>query len=88
MSASPLGRRKLPYSYNMLWVSLAVALLVLVPVFVLNHLGILTTAATIWITLGVVCAAALYESSLLYVLTRHMFRKIGRRPDDAGRKRP
>ncbi|MCW8881711.1 MAG: hypothetical protein OQK92_05300 [Sedimenticola sp.] len=66
---------KLPYSYHMLWVSLAVSLLVLTPIYFLHNAGYLSTEITVWITMGVILSAAIYESFLLYILTRHMLAK-------------
>ncbi|TVO70039.1 hypothetical protein [Sedimenticola selenatireducens] len=66
---------KLPYSYHMLWVSLAVSLVILTPIYLLHHSGYLSTEVTVWITMGVILAAAIYESFLLYLLTRHMLNK-------------
>ena len=87
MNAAPNRGRRLPYSYNMLWVSLAGALFLLLPVLLLHEQGVLSTGAAIWIAVAVVVAAACYESCLLYLLTRHMFRWIhgqpgGRKPRD------
>lgn len=80
MDCTPFEKTKLPYSYHMLWLSLAGSLLLLTPVYILHHFGVLTTATTMWITLGVIVTAALYESYLLFVLTSHMLRKHDKTP--------
>jgi len=71
MKTLPLRNGRLPYSYHMLWVSLAVSLVILSPLYLLLHFGLVSLLLTVWITVGVIVLAALYESSLLLILTRH-----------------
>lgn len=78
MECEQFDRTKLPYSYHMLWLSLAGALVLLSPVYYLHSIDVLSTTATMWITLGVIIVAALYESFLLFILTCHMLRKHGK----------
>jgi hypothetical protein len=59
----------------MLWVSLAVSLVILTPIYYLHSIAYLSTVVTVWITMGVIVTAAIYESFLLYLLTRHMLHK-------------
>jgi len=75
MKSVPLRSGRLPYSYHMLWVSLAVSLLILIPVYMLHHHGLISTLLAIWITVAVIVVAALYESSLLFLLTRFMLNR-------------
>lgn len=74
MKTLPLRNGRLPYSYHMLWVSLAVSLVILSPLYLLLHYGLVSLLLTVWITVGVIVLAALYESSLLLILTRHMLK--------------
>ncbi len=70
-----IRRKGLPYSYHMLWVSLAVSLIILTPIYLLHSMSYLSTELTVWITMGVILTAAIYESFLLFILTRHMLHK-------------
>lgn len=74
MKPLPLRNSRLPYSYHMLWVSLASSLVILSPLYLLLHFGMISLLLTVWITVGVIVLAALYESSLLFILTRHMLK--------------
>ncbi|WP_321528760.1 hypothetical protein [Sedimenticola selenatireducens] len=76
MKTLPLRNSRLPYSYHMLWVSLASSLVILSPLYLLLHFGMISLLLTVWITVGVIVLAALYESSLLFILTRHMLKNI------------
>lgn len=81
MKTLPLPGSRLPYSYHMLWVSLAVSLLILIPVYMLHHYGLVSTLLAIWITVGVIVVAAVYESSLLLLLTRFMLNRARNESD-------
>lgn len=83
MKSIPLRSYRLPYSYHMLWVSLAVSLLILIPVYLMHHHGLVSTLLAIWITVAVIVAAALYESSLLFLLTRFMLKRARDESDNA-----
>lgn len=81
MKPLPLRNSQLPYSYNMLWVSLATSLVILSPLYLLLYFGMISLLLTVWITVGVIVLAALYESSLLFILTRHMLKSTKNDPE-------
>jgi len=64
------------FNYPVLWVSLAslaslaVALLILAPIFLLYHMNYISIWVTVWTTLGVFVAAIVYDDILLCLIKR------------------
>jgi len=80
MQDLPLERRKLPYSCPVLCVSLGGASLLLLLIYLCFGLGYLSAETAIWLAIGVFVLAAAYESSLVFIMTRHMIGKISGKP--------
>ena len=71
---------KLPFNCRMLCVSLAVASFLLAVVLSLYYLNYISTEIAMWATVGVFVAAAIYESFLLSLVARYMFKSVGENP--------
>ncbi len=71
---------KLPFNCRMLCVSLAVASLLLAIVLSLYHLNYISTEIAMWATVGIFVTAAIYESFLLSLVARYMFKSVGENP--------
>lgn len=65
------------FNYPVLWVSLAslaslaVALLMLAPIFLLYYMGYISTGLTAWTTLGVFVLAVIYDDFLLCMIKKN-----------------
>jgi len=64
----------LPFKCRMLCVSLAGGSLMLVLVFLLYYMGYISIEVAGWAAAGIFVAAAIYESFLLTLITRHMLK--------------
>lgn len=68
---------KLLFSYPVLWVSLtslaslAVALFILTPIFLLYYMSYISIEVTVWVTLGVFVVAVIYDYFLLCLIKRY-----------------
>ena len=77
MQNTTTQNNKLLFSYPVLWVSLAslaslaVALLILAPIFLLYYRDYISTEVTVWATLGVFVAAVIYDYFLLFLIKRN-----------------
>lgn len=67
---------KLPFKCRMLCVSLAGASLILTLIFLLHYMNYLSTETAIWAAAGVFIVAAIYESFLVSIVTRHMINRL------------
>ncbi len=76
MKDTPTISNKLPFKCRALCVSLAGASLLLIVDFLLYSLGYLSTEVAIWVATAVFLLAAIYESFLLSVITKHMIKKL------------
>jgi hypothetical protein len=65
---------KLPFNCRMLCVSLAVASFLLAIIISLYYLNYISTEIAMWATVSVFVAAAIYESFLLSLVARYMFK--------------
>jgi biotin transporter BioY len=68
----------LPFKCRMLCLSLALASLILLLLYLLVGLDYLSTETAIWLAVGVFIAAAVYESFLFTLITRHLLRQVNR----------
>lgn len=80
MHLSPIKQDSLPFKSRMLALSLAVASLLLGILYVLARTGYLAAETAIWAAVGVFVIAAIYESYLFSLVTRHMMQKLGAEP--------
>jgi len=69
--------RQLPFRWGLVCLSLVVGSLLLVLLFVLYAQGYLSIEAAAWIAFGIFAGAALYETLLLSLITRHLLRGRG-----------
>jgi len=76
MKDSPISSSKLPFKCRALCVSLAGASLLLIVDFLLYFLGYLSAEVAVWVATAVFLLAAIYESFLLSVVTKHMMNKL------------
>lgn len=67
---------KLPFKSRMLVLSLGVASLFLLLIFLLAYAGYISTEVAIWAAVIVFILAAVYESILFSLITRHMLNKV------------
>jgi len=67
---------KLPFKCRMVCVSLVGGSLVLVLIYMVYYMGYISAEAAIWAAAGVLTMAALYESFLLSLITRHMLSRL------------
>ncbi len=81
MQSPASHRSKLPFKSRMLVVSLACASLLLTLILLLFHANYISTELAIWASIGVFIGAALYESFLFSLITRHMLNKINKNSD-------
>ncbi len=77
MQTTTTKNNKRIFSYPVLWVSLAslaslaVALLMLAPIFLLYYMGYISTGVTAWTTLGVFVLAVIYDDFLLCIIKKN-----------------
>ena len=71
---------KLPFKCRALCVSLAGASLLLILDFLLYYMGYISAEAAIWTATGVFVVAAIYESFLLSLITKHMLKGVKENP--------
>jgi len=77
MKNTTTQNNKLLFGYPMLWisltslVSLAVALFILSPVFLLYFFDHISTEVTAWAALGVIVSAAIFGNFLLFLIKRN-----------------
>ena len=76
MQAVAAGNSKLPFKCRMVCISLIVGSLMLVLVYIVYYLGLISTETAIWAAAIVFILAALYESFLLSLITRHMLNSV------------
>lgn len=71
-----LHRYGIPFKPRLLSLSLGVASLLLLIIYFLSRMAILSTETAIFAAVGVFAAAAIYESILFSLVTRHMMQKL------------
>ncbi len=76
MGTSAGGDNKLPVSWYMVVATLVAAIVILIPLYHVYNAGYISAGLTIWITVGVFVAAAVYESYLFYMITKTMLDRI------------
>ena len=67
---------KLPFRCRMLCISLVGGSLVLALIYIIYFMGYISTETALWAAAGVFIVAALYESFLLSLITRHMLKRV------------
>ncbi len=67
---------KLPFKCRALCISLAGASALLIIDFILYYQNYISTESAIWIATAIFVLAAIYESFLLSVITRHMIKRL------------
>jgi len=67
---------KLPFKCRMVCVSLVGGTLILMLIIFLYYMGFISPEVALWAAAGVFVMAAIYESSLLFLLTRHMLNRV------------
>lgn len=75
---------KLPFKCRMLVVSLGGASLMLALIFLLSYADYISTEVAIWAAVCVFIMAAIYESFLFSLITRHMLNGIKENPETTG----
>lgn len=73
---------KLPFKCRMLVVSLASASLMLIIILLLSYTAYISTEVAIWAAVGVFFAAAIYESFLFSLITRHMLNTVNKNSEE------
>ena len=73
---------KLPFKCRMLVVSLAGASLMLIIILLLSYMGYISTEVAIYAAVGVFVAAAIYESFLFFLITRHMLNTVNKNSEE------
>lgn len=81
MQQSTTQNRKLPFNCRMLCVSLVVASVLLAVIISLYIVNYISMEVAIWATVGVFVAAAIYESFLLSLVAKYMFKSIEKYPE-------
>lgn len=67
---------KLPFKCRALCISLAGASILLILDFILYYQDYISTESAIWVATAIFVLAALYESFLLSVITKHMINRL------------
>ncbi len=67
---------KLPFKCRMLCLSLSGGVLLLIIDYLLYRMGYISMEVAIWAATGVFIAAAIYESFLISLVTRHMLKHL------------
>jgi hypothetical protein len=70
--------RQLPYKCRWVCVSLIGGSLTMVFIFYISYLGYISTKTAIWVSMGFFILIAVYESFLIFSLTRHMSGEINK----------
>lgn len=76
MKTSQFHRKMLPFRPRMFSLSLGFASLLLISIYFLALMDVISTEVAIFAIVGVFAAAAVYESILFSLVTRHMMQKI------------
>lgn len=76
MKTSTFHHKMLPFRPSMFSLSLGFASLLLISIYFLVLMDIISTEAAIFAIVGVFAAAAVYESILFSLVTRHMMQTI------------
>lgn len=67
---------RLPFKCRMVCVSLVGGTLSIALIYIIHYLGYITIEAAMWAAGGVFVAAAIYETFLMSLITRHMLKSI------------
>ena len=74
---------KLPFRCRMVCVSLVVGTLLLMLIIFLYYMDYISPEAALWAAEGVFVTAAIYETSLLFLLTRHMLNRVNENTEES-----
>lgn len=74
---------KLPFRCRMLCVSLVVGSLMLALIILLHYMGYISGEAALWAAAGVLVMAAIYESFLLFLITRYMLNSVNENSEES-----
>jgi len=78
MQNSCKRNRKLPYKCQWVCVSLVGGSLILAFIFFISYLGYISTETAIWVSMGFFIIIAIYESFLIFSLTRFMSNELNK----------
>lgn len=67
---------RLPFKCRMVCVSLVGGTLLIALIYIIYYLGYITIEAAMWAAGGVFVAAAIYETFLMSLITRHMLKSV------------
>ncbi len=72
------NNRQLPYKCRWVCVSLIGGSLTMALIFFISYLGYISTETAIWVSMSFFILLAIYESFLIFSLTRFMSREINK----------
>lgn len=81
MPQSSTQSSKLPFHCHMLWISLLGATFILAIIYELAQNQYISGDTAIWSAVWVFTAAAVYETFLFSLITRHMMKKLDTQAD-------
>jgi len=76
MQSAAAKSSNLPYKCRMVCVSLVGGSTLLVLIYIILYLGFISIEAAMWAWGGVFVAAAIYETCLMSIITRHMLNRV------------
>jgi hypothetical protein len=74
---------KLPFKCRMVCVSLVGGSLILTLIIFFYYMGYISPEAALWAAASVFVMAAIYESFLLFLLTRHMLNRVNENSEES-----
>jgi len=83
MQSAAAKNRKLPFKCRMVCVSLVGGTLLIALIYIIYYLGYISIEAAMWAGGGVFVAAAIYETFLMSLITRHMLNRVNENPLDS-----
>lgn len=78
MQSATTENSKLPFRCRMLCVSLIGGSVALALIYIIYYMGYISIGTALWAAAGVFIIAALYESFLLSLITRHMLNRVNK----------
>ena len=76
MQSSTTKSSKLPFKCHMVCVSLVGGTLLIALIYLVYYLGYISIEAAMWAGGGVFIAAAIYETFLMSLITKHMLNRV------------
>lgn len=84
--ATQTQQSRLPFKSRMLSLSLGGATLLLILIYLCYRMAIIGGETAMWAAVWVFVAAAVYESYMFSLVTRHMMRKLGKSATNKDKK--